>query len=135
MKKKTATAVKKRELPKGYKAIGGFADSWDFEKNPVIEGIWGEVRDVTRTVKRGKKMVKETTQVVAFTDDAIGIINVWKSASLVALFDAAQEGDRVWIQFLGMGKKKPGQNAPRLFSCAIAEGSPRKAKPKAKRRK
>jgi hypothetical protein len=47
---------------------------------------------------------------------------VWESAALVELFDQIKEtgeGPEVYLRFEGLGKKKPGQNPPKLFTVAI----------------
>ena len=117
--KKTASRKSKENsnLPKGFKAIQGFSKSHDFDENPVLQGIWGEVREIevkpTNKNDDGKRTVVEVTP-------ANGIpVTVWRSAGLAGLFDQAEEGDEVYIEFTGMGKAKKGQSAPRLFVTGI----------------
>jgi hypothetical protein len=54
-------------------------------------------------------------------DETLGPVNVWESGGLRDLFEQTEDGDHVRIEFLGMGVKKPGQNAPRLFSCSVKQ--------------
>lgn len=112
--KKTASSA---GLPKGFRAIDGMAPTWDYEAEPELIGEWGEPKEVE--VKRGKKT--ETVQCVVVTRDDGKRVTVWKSATLTGLFDEAEEGDRVYIRFDGLGKAKKGQNAPKLFTCAISD--------------
>jgi len=102
-------------IPKGYKAIGGFAQTWDQTKRPELIGTFGQVRTVTQ--KSGRKTRKVRVADVT-TDD--GVYAVWESAGLRGLFDNCKEGDDVYIRFTGMGKAKKGQNAPKLYTVAKA---------------
>lgn len=127
-KKETATATP--GIPKGLTRIGtGNAPTW----KPEVAGdtIHGKVSDAVKVVeftqkrKVKGKMVEETTErrVFELTDEAGDRHAIWESAALVELFDLVNEkgvGLEVWIQFDGYGKKKPGQNAPKLFTVAAA---------------
>jgi len=104
-------------LPNGYKVIGR-APNWDVEKHPVIEGERGEAKMVT--LDEGTKKEREVRTMIV-QDETIGAVNVWESGMLSDLFDQTEEGDKVRIEFLGLGTAKRGQNAPKLFSCAVAE--------------
>jgi hypothetical protein len=108
-------------LPSGYKVIGR-APNWDIEKHPVIMGERGAVKEVdfTQPPKKGQKKGEvRTVRTMIVNDETIGPVNVWESGMLTDFFDQTEEGDNVRIEFLGLGKAKPGQNAPKLFSCGV----------------
>lgn len=115
--KRNARTSKQPVLPNGYKVIGR-APNWDVDKHPVIEGERGEIRSVT--MDEGTKKEREVRTFI-LQDDTIGAVTVWESGMLRDLFDQTEEGDKVRIEFLGLGTAKRGQNAPKLFSCAVAE--------------
>lgn len=116
-KSKVVKKAKPIQLPNGYKVIGR-APNWDVEKHPVIEGERSEVRMVT--MDEGTKKEREVrTFIVA--DETVGAVNVWESGMLRDLFDQTKEGDVVRIEYLGLGKAKRGQNAPKLFNCALKD--------------
>jgi len=104
-------------LPSGYKVIGR-APNWDIEKNPVIEGERSDAHDVT--FDEGTKK-ERTVRTMIVADETLGAVNVWESSGLRDLFDQTEAGDTVRIEYLGLGKAKKGQNAPRLFSCSMKE--------------
>lgn len=124
-KKATKKAVKAKcskrgdsvQLPDGYKTIGR-APGWDVEKHPVIKGERGPARDVV--MNEGTKKEYET-QTMVVVDEEIGAVTVWKSAMLADLFDSTEEGDHIRIEFLGYGPAKKGQQAAKLFACAVKE--------------
>lgn len=101
-------------LPAGFTRIEGFAQSWDLEEMPVLQGTWGKERTIQ--IKRGKKM--EEARVCDVETEDGKRYTVWNSAGLTALFDAAEQGTEVYIQFDGFGTAKKGQNAPKLFTVA-----------------
>lgn len=118
--KKTATADNaSNALPEGFKSLSseqGIARDWD--AMPELIGEWGGVRTIS--VKRGRKT--EEQRLATVRDEADGVLyTVWESALLTPLFEEAEQGDRVAIKYLGLGKAKPGQNPPRLFNVGIAE--------------
>ncbi len=135
--KKTASRKalpQSNDVPKGMKQMGGgYAPTW----RPENEGdtITGPVSDPVKTVEfEQRRKVKgkwETEKVerrvceVTNSDDGQRYA-VWESAALVELFDALVElgddavGTEVYICFTGLGKKKAGQNAPKLFTVAMA---------------
>jgi len=124
--KGTAGLPTSSAVPAGFKQLGGgYADSWNPEPGDVLCGeVTGDIRELE--VKRGRKTVQ--TRVMEVTDEATGKrLTVWESATLAPLFDTLAGytdgalGSRVWIQFDGLGKKKTGQNPPKLFTVAIAE--------------
>ena len=103
-------------LPNGYKVIGR-APNWDVDKHPVIEGERGEAREVT--LDEGTKK-ERTVRTMIVQDSDVGAVTVWESGMLRDMFDQTEEGDKVRIEYLGEGTAKRGQNAPKLFSCAVA---------------
>jgi hypothetical protein len=114
-----AKAKRGNAVPKGYKAIGGFAQRWDVKKVRELRGEWGKVRKVTqKATRKGEK--DRIVRVTDVTTDH-GTYALWESAGLRALFDAAKAGDNVYIRFDGMGRAKRGQSAPKLYTVAIQE--------------
>src|SRR5256885_2277436 len=98
-------------LPTGYKPIerGGFAASWDFRKQPLIEGVFNGFRTIEQGKGRQKREVKVTE---------IDGRTVWESAALRPLFDL-KKGTRVAIAFTGF-KKIPGRTQPmKLFEIGV----------------
>jgi hypothetical protein len=116
-KAKSKAKSKPITLPSGYKVIGRAAN-WDIEKHPVIEGERSEAREVT--FDEGTKK-ERTVRTMIVVDETLGALTVWESGGLRDLFDQTEEGDVIRIEYLGLGKAKKGQNAPRLFSCAMKE--------------
>jgi hypothetical protein len=106
-------------LPKGFKQIDSMAASWDVEAQPELIGIWGKVKEIE--VKPTNKNDDGKRTIVNVTQDDGKTVAVWKSATLTGLFEEASEGDRVYIRYDGLGKAKKGQNAPKLFTCAIEQ--------------
>jgi hypothetical protein len=104
-------------LPNGYKVIGR-APNWDVEKHPVIVGERGEVKEVT--MDAGTKKERDVRTFI-LQDETLGAVTVWESGMLRDLFDQTEPGDKVRIEYLGLGTAKRGQNAPKLFSCGVAE--------------
>ncbi|GAG29262.1 unnamed protein product, partial [marine sediment metagenome] len=81
----------------------------------------GEVREVE--FKQGRKVVQRRVCEVT-AEDTGKRYSVWESAALGTFIDhVAKEGigDIVFLRFDGLGKAKTGQNAPKLFTVAIAE--------------
>lgn len=104
-------------LPGGYKVIGR-APSWEHEKHPVLQGERGDIREVV--MDKGTKK-ERTLRTMIVQDDTIGAVTVWESAMLADMMDSTEDGDNIRIEFLGYGQAKKGQNAPKLFSCAVKE--------------
>jgi hypothetical protein len=117
VKAKSKSKSKPVMLPSGYKVIGR-APNWDIEKHPVIEGERSEAREVT--FDEGTKKERAVRTIIV-ADETLGAVNVWESSGLRDLFDQTEAGDVVRIEYLGLGKAKKGQNAPRLFSCSMKE--------------
>ena len=120
--KAAAVALPESEsVPEGFEAIGGgYAPTWKPEDMRVLHGpVTGGVREVEMTI--GRK--KQTRRCMEVTSQKSGErYTVWESAALGALFDQITEtgeGPKVFLRFDGLGKKKPGQNPPKLFTVAI----------------
>lgn len=117
-----ATALPEGEaVPEGFEQIGGgYAPTWKPEELRVLHGpVTGGVREVEMTIGR-KKQTRRCMEVT--TKKGGERFTLWESAALGELFDQIVElgeGPEVWIRFDGFGKKKPGQNPPKLFKVAI----------------
>ncbi len=48
-----------------------------------------------------------------------GVKNVWGATILDQRMDFVKVGDKVKITFKGLGEKKPGQNAPKIFKVEV----------------
>jgi hypothetical protein len=107
----------KNELPKGFKAItsGDFAPSWDFEKQPVIEGVLKEKRTITQN--KGKKDEREVAIWTIATKS--GDVAVWESYSLKALHDV-KKGKRVAVVFNGYRPIKGRKQPMKDFTVGVA---------------
>ena len=133
VKKKAAKKVSKKTsapapalpeaeaIPEGFEEIGGgYAPTWQVDELRVLHGpVTGGVREVEMTI--GRK--KTTRRCMEVTRKKSGErFTVWESAALADLFDQIAEtgeGPEVYIRYDGLGKKKPGQNPPKLFTVAI----------------
>ena len=113
-------------IPDGMKQMGGgYAPTWRPEE--VGDSIHGVVSSLPKelSLKQGRKT--NVTRVMEITDMEDKRHAVWESVVLASLFDEiAAAGDdglgiEVYIQYDGLGKKKAGQNAPKLFTVAMAE--------------
>ncbi len=120
--KATASALPASEsVPEGFEEIGGgYAPTWKPEEMRVLHGpVTGGVREVEMTIGR-KKQTRRCMEVTAQKSGER--FTVWESAALGDLFDRISEtgeGPKVFLRFDGLGKKKPGQNPPKLFTVAI----------------
>ena len=121
---KPATALpSSQDIPEGFKQMGGgYAATWkpETEGESLTGFVTGGVRDVELTI--GRK--KQTRRCFEMTTDDDQRFTIWESAALGELFDTvieAGEGIGVYLRFDGYGKKKPGQNPPKLFTVAVAE--------------
>lgn len=117
VKAKAKPRVSGNGLPAGFTRVEGFAQAWDVEIMPVLQGAWGKERTIQ--VKRGKKMEEARVCDVEVADGKR--YTVWNSAGLTSLFDTAEEGTEVYIAFEGLGIAKKGQNAPKLYTVAYKE--------------
>lgn len=122
-KKATAKSLPKADaIPEGMTRIGkSYAPSWDVEAMGILAG---KVTDIVRevTIPAKGKRPEATRRVFEVTTVEGERFTVWESASLSEFFDAVAdkgEGAEVWIRYDGLGKKKPGQNPPKLFTPAI----------------
>ena len=125
--KKTAPAAALPEseaIPEGFEEIGGgYAQTWKPEEHgKLLHGkVTGGVREVEMTI--GRK--KQTRRCLEVTQKKSGErFTLWESAALGELFDQiveTGEGPEVYVRFDGYGKKKPGQNPPKLFTVAIKQ--------------
>jgi hypothetical protein len=121
-KQKSKTVRRMVELPKGFKAISAGGDSWHPKKvGDSITGVLVGVKEVKFPAeKRGTKIVRPARSVKVYNiKTATGDMGVWGSAGLKALAEV-KKGKRVFIHFDGMGRAKPGQSAPRLYTVAMA---------------
>lgn len=108
----------KVELPAGFKAIqggGDFAPSWDWKKQPVIEGIMHGIRSV-KLPKKGKIPAREVQVYTIRTKD--GDVGVWESAGLRALKEV-KKGKQVAIVYLGQKKIKGRPQPMRDFQVGV----------------
>lgn len=126
--KKTAPASapaalpESEEIPEGFEQVGGgYAPTWKPEEHgKLVHGkVTGGVREVEMTIGRKKtnRRCMEVTQKKSGER-----LTLWESAALVDLFDQIAEtgeGPEVFVRFDGYGKKKPGQNPPKLFTVAV----------------
>jgi hypothetical protein len=127
--RKTAPAKAKAEalpvsedIPEGFEQIGGgYAATWKPEEHgKLLHGpVTGGVREVELTI--GRK--KQTRRCMEVTQKKSGVrYTLWESAALGELFDQIVElgeGPELYVRFDGYGKKKAGQNPPKLFTVAI----------------
>jgi hypothetical protein len=120
--KANAVALPESEtIPEGFEEIGGgYSATWKPDERKVLHGpVTGGVREVELTIGR-KKQTRRCMEVTAKKSGER--FTVWESAALVELFDQIKEtgeGPEVYLRFEGLGKKKPGQNPPKLFTVAI----------------
>jgi len=108
-------------VPEGFEQIGaGYAQSWKPEELKVLHGkVTGAVRKVELTIR---KEAKEMRCMEVTRKKSGERFTVWESAALKDLFEQITEtgeGPEVYIRYDGLGKKKPGQNPPKLFTVGI----------------
>lgn len=123
--KAKATALPKSEaIPEGFEQLGGgYAATWKPEEHgKLLHGkVTGGVREVEMTI--GRK--KQTRRCMEVTQKKSGErFTLWESAALGELFEQivdTGEGPEIYVRFDGYGKKKPGQNPPKLFTVAIKQ--------------
>lgn len=121
----TAALPQSANIPEGMKQMGGgYAPTWKPEE--IGDALHGAISGIPREVefKQGRKTVQR--RVMEITDMEGARHAVWESAALGALFDEMTElgedaeGTEVYLHFDGLGKKKAGQNPPKLFTVATA---------------
>lgn len=121
--KASAALPQSEGIPEGMKQMGGgYAPTWKPEKPG--EELHGTVTSGVRDVefKQGRKVVQRRVMEVT-TNETAERFAVWESAALGELFDDIAErgeGVEVYLRFDGLGKKKAGQNPPKLFTVATA---------------
>lgn len=82
---------------------------WEYEEDgDFIEGI---LVGVKHDVGPNKAML--------YSIDDGTIINVWGSTILDSRMCLTKKGDKIKITYKGVGEKKPGQNAPKIFKVEI----------------
>ena len=110
-------------VPEGFKKLGGgYAETWQPEIGDSLTGIVTSPIKIV-PLKQGRKTTDRRCMEVT-VDGTETRYTIWESATLVNLFDDLgdnAEGSRVYLRFDGLGKKKAGQNAPKLFTVAIGE--------------
>lgn len=106
-------------LPDGYKVLER-APNWDVDDIAIINGVRGETNEMT--FGRGTRNEYEAECFVV-KDKTAGDVTVWRSSGLNQLFEESQEGDEVYIEFLGYGEAKDDdQSPPKLFRTAMKAG-------------
>jgi hypothetical protein len=118
---KNSSIKVRSQLPSGFKAISKGGDSWiPKEVGDAITGTLVKVKSVHFDAEmKGKKIVRQERDVNVYTiHTKNGDVGVWESAGLKALQDVKKK-QQVYIRFDGMGRAKPGQNAPRLYTVAV----------------
>ena len=121
----SASALPQGEgIPEGFEQVGGgYAPTWKPEEHgKLLHGpVTGGVREVEMTIRK-KTEIRRCMEV---TQKKTGErLTLWESAALAELFETIAEtgeGPEVYMRFNGLGKKKPGQNAPKLFTVAIKQ--------------
>ena len=109
------------DIPEGMKQLGGgYAPTWQPEIGDSLHGV---ISEGIRTVefKQGRKVTER--RVVELTTHEGERFAIWESAALGAMFDSIEAdgpGGEYFIRFDGLGKKKAGQNPPKLFTVAQA---------------
>ena len=122
-KKATAKPAAKRQRKSRQKADAAFgapegfsrveyAERWDCEKQPILQGRMGKVQTVTVPVGRGNQ---EERRCVDVTQEDGTVLTVWEAAGLSAAFQTVPEGAEIYIAYQGLGDAKPNQNAPKIF--------------------
>jgi hypothetical protein len=118
---KAKKSTLRSELPSGFKAISKGGDTWRPKHvGDSISGILIAVKSVHfDEEKKGRKVVRQERDVNVYTiKTKDGDVGVWESAGLKALQDVKKK-QQVFIRFDGMGRAKPGQNPPRLYTVAV----------------
>lgn len=117
-----AKKAKQSALPRGYKAVSGFGESWpgqEPKKGVTLEGTLTGFDEYKAPARKGEKHGRVVK--IARIEAADGrTFSVWESSGLRALF-AQDEGAEVFLRFDGMGKAKKGQNAPKLYTVAVRD--------------
>lgn len=120
--KATKKNASKNALPRGFKAVSGFGESWPGQEPKVGVELQGTITgfDTFKAPpKKGEKKGREVGIARIEADDG-KMYSVWESSGLRPLF-ACEEGAEVYLRFDGMGRAKKGQNAPKLYTVAVKE--------------
>lgn len=97
-----------------WKSVSSYGNTYTFEKKgDILEGIY---RGFTRTEIEGQERLKH----LILPDGKKETVEVWESKVLEVLRQLPLDTP-VRIEYQGLGKKKRGMNAPRLFSVNIPE--------------
>ena len=114
----TAPNNQKYQAPKGFRTIvtAELPQAWDYVKLPKLSGMVVLLQEVEITDKKGTR-----TAQVAHVDTGKEVLGLWESATLRPLFKRIAEGSTIEVEYVGLGVKKPGQDAPKLFNAAIME--------------
>lgn len=113
--KQSSSRSLKRGVPEGYKTIER-APNWDFEKDAVVQGIRGPIVEL-EFGRRGED--KRLQRTFTIKDQVLGEVAIWESSRLTPLFDTTNDGDDVYIEFLGYQEAKvEGDSPTKLFKCA-----------------
>ena len=121
-KAKAKSLPQGNDIPAGFNQIGGgYAKTWDPAQGDTLQGPTTSAVKVV-SMKQGRNTVDR--RCVEITDTDSGERHtLWESAILRDFFDALEEsgeGTEVYVRFDGLGTAKKGQNAPKLFTVAIA---------------
>lgn len=100
-------------LPEGFTPVSKVT----FKFETIGDSIQGEVKSINTV----KSSLTGKDQMVMTLVTKQGLHSVWSSAKLVELFTAVKPGDQVFIKYVGDGKAKTGQNAPKLFETGIKQ--------------
>lgn len=116
-KRKTKKKGKVTQLPKGFEPISGFGQAWPNDDTEIGDMLRGTLSDFDEfTTGKGKN--KRDVQTVKVEDADGRVHTLYESAGLRPLFEF-EEGTEVAVIFDGMGRKKKGQNAPRLYRLGV----------------
>lgn len=92
-------------LPKGFTAITGGGNSWDFKKQKTLQGVLKKIEGPFKS-----KQYKDKEFRVARIETKDGEVSVFERAGTRALFDL-KKGSKVFIGYVGK-KKIPGRKEP-----------------------
>jgi hypothetical protein len=108
------TSKNEAPLPAGLKVkvTAELPDSWDPKEGDVLTGTVTSIQEVEQMGKEGLR----TTHVMHVKTDK-GLMGLWESATLKPLFKSIAEGERVWVRYEGLGEKKAGHSAPKLYTA------------------
>lgn len=115
-----ATGKKKEvgAIPAGLKVkvTAELPAKWEPKEGDVLSGVITTIQTVEA---QGKEGVREAQVMHVKTER--GSVGLWESATLRPLFKDAAEGRTVWVRYEGLGEKKPGRDAPKLYTAGFIE--------------